>query len=100
MSFSKATDALLKSVNKVFGISATYTYLSSGLTSSIKGVFDNAFVEVNGIATKTPTFRIRLADLTAEPTDGDQILIGTVSYYIRLHEADSHGATILILERI
>lgn len=95
-----AFDSVFKIVNKVFGTSSTYTYLSSGLTYTIKGVFDNAYVEINGVSTRKPIFKIRLADLTATPVEGDTILISSVSYKIMDSQPDGVGTSILILEKV
>lgn len=100
MSFRNAQDALIKAAHKVFGEDVIYTYASDSSTSQIKGVFDNAFIEVNGVSTKKPVLRIRLDDLDAEPVEGDTISLNSVEYLVRDHEPDSYGSTTLILEKI
>ncbi len=99
MSFSRASDAVLKAVNSVFGTSATYTYSADDSTSTIKGVFDNAFVEIQGITSMKPIFKIRLADLDAEPVQGDTVLINSILYVVQDSQSDAHGGSTLILER-
>ena len=99
MSFTKATEALLNAVNKTFGTTATYTYASDSTTTEVKGVFNNDFVEVQGIVTRAPSFRMKLSDLTDEPTETDTITINSIIYVVREHQPDSHGATTIILER-
>lgn len=99
MSFSNASSALIKATNKVFGTSVVYTYLAGGPTSTITGVFDNAFVEVQGFNTLKPVFRIRLADLTADPVEGDTLSINSVGYTVMNSQPDSFGASTLILEK-
>lgn len=99
MSFKNAQDAVLKATNKVFGDDVIYTYASDSTTAEIKGVFDNAFIEINGISTKKPILRIRLADLAAEPADTDTATINSVVYIVRDHEPDNFGGTTLILEK-
>lgn len=100
MSFSRAIDAVFKTVNSVFGTSATYTYSAGGPTSTLKGVFDNAFVEINGVTSRKPIFKIRLADLTSSPVEGDTILINSVNYTVRDSQADGLGSSTLILEKV
>lgn len=99
MSFSKATEALLKAVSKVFGTSVTYTHVGDSSTSEIKAVFDYNFVEVNGVTTRRPTLRVRLADLAHAPTEGDTAEIGSDSFTIMDSQPDSFGESILILEK-
>lgn len=93
-------DPLISTINSVFGSDITYSYLDGSPDSAIKGVFDNAFVEVNGISTKKPVLRnVKLSDLSAEPVEGDTVTISSVEYTVREHEPDGHGTTILILEK-
>lgn len=99
MTFENAKLAMQKSINRVFGISCTYSY-SVGGTSTIKGVFDNAFVEINNVSTKKPILKILLSDLTNEPTEGDTVLINGSNYQILNAEDDSHGTSVLILEKL
>jgi hypothetical protein len=100
MSFQDSADALFKGLNKVFGTTATYTYASDSSTQELDGVFENGFIEVNGVITKTPLFKnVILDDLTDEPTDTDTLTINSVIYIVRSHEPDSHGSTTLILEK-
>ncbi len=100
MSFSNASSAVLKLVNRVMGIAVTYTYLESGETSEIKGVFDNAFVEILGVSTLKPILKIRLSDLDAEPLEGDTVSIDSVEYKVLDHQPDSHGASVIILQKV
>lgn len=94
-------DPLISTINSVFGSEATYSYLDGSPDSAIKGVFDNAFVEVNGVATKKPALKnVNLSDLSAEPVEGDTVTINSVGYTVMGHEPDGHGTTILILEKI
>jgi hypothetical protein len=100
MSFSSASDAVLKAVNTVFGSDVTYIYLDSGDTSEIKGVFDNAFVEIQGIAAVKPILKIRLADLDADPVEGDTVTIEETVYTVIASEPDGRGSSTLILQRL
>jgi hypothetical protein len=100
MSFSRATDALLKAVNSVFGTSVTYTYLDDEIEpSQIKGVFDNAFVQVGDVATRKPILKIRLGDLETDPVEGDTIEINSNTYIVKDQEPDGLGSCTLILEK-
>ena len=94
-------DSLFSSINSVFGSTVTYSYQDGSPDSEIKGVFDNGFVEVNGIESKRPVLKnVKLTDLTSkEPVEGDSVQINSISYMVRYHEPDSFGTTTLILER-
>lgn len=92
-------ESIIKTINSVFGTSVTYSYISGDPNSTLKGVFDNAFVEVNGVSTRKPILKIALIDLTSEPVEGDTLLIGSTSYTVQDHQPDSFGTTVLILEK-
>jgi hypothetical protein len=101
MSFSDSADALFKGINKVFGTPATYTYVSDSSTSEVKGVFENAFVEVNGVSDLKPVFKNLILDtLDFEPEEGDTIEINDVTYKVESHQPDGLGSTTLILNRV
>jgi hypothetical protein len=99
MGISRIFDSVINTVNSVWGTSVIYTYLVDSTTSTLKGVFDNAFIEVNGVTTKKPVLTIKLSDLDDEPVEGDTVLIGSVLYMVRDHQPDSFGSTTLILEK-
>ena len=99
MSFLKATEGLLKTVNAVFGTSATYTQLDGGVVTTIKGVFDHVYFETQHYNGRQSIFKITLADLPSEPGEGDTILIGSTLYQLIGHEPDAHGSTTLIIEK-
>lgn len=94
-----AFDSVFKTVNKVFGTEIEYSYLSGG-TSTIRGVFDNEFVEIDGVGSRKPILKnVRRSDLTANPVEGDTLDINGVSYTVVESQADSVGTLILILEK-
>lgn len=97
---SKSTfDAVFKTINKVFGPDRVYSYLSGG-TSTIKGVFDNEYVEIDGAGSRQPILKnVRRSELLADPVEGDTVDIDSVIYRVVLSQADTHGTLILILEK-
>lgn len=101
MSFEDTKDAMFDEINSVFGQDVIYTFIADSSTVTIRGVFENAFVEVDGISTKQPILRnVILEELGADPVEGDQVEIDSIDYVVRYHEPDSHGSTTLILEKI
>ncbi len=98
MSFKALGEQLVSLTNGVFGDSISYTP-SGGLPVSINGIFDNAFVDVEGIVSLKPVLRIDLSDLVGAPGKGDQVTIDTVVYSVSESRLDGHGGTTLILKR-
>lgn len=98
MSFDNAIKSVNKIVTKVMGKNVVYTYLSGG-TSDIRGVFDNAFVEVQGVSSLKPILKIRLEDLTQEPAEGDLVNVNSTDYLVLDSQQDSFGWAVLILEK-
>lgn len=103
MSFSKAFDSVLRTVNATFGSTATYTHIADGTTDTLKGVLDNAFVEIGGGFTQVnamrPVFRIRLADLSGAPQEGDTLTVNSNTYMVKENQDDAFGGSTLILEK-
>lgn len=99
MSFRLLEDAVLKAGNTAFGTDVTYTP-AVGSASSISGVFDNAYVEVQGVVSVKPTLRIRLSDLSASPGKGDSVTISAVSYRVLESREDGYGGSTLILQKV
>ena len=66
-------------------------------TTSIVGIFENQYVEVNGVQSLKPTF---LVNLTAVPNikRGNSITIDNVVYKFMFKQDDGTGMTMLILE--
>lgn len=98
MSFTKASAALQKSVNKIFGVTCVYNYLAGG-TTTFKAVFDNEFVQIQDVSSLKPILKIRLADLTATPVELDTVTVNTILYTVRDSQNDAHGNAVLILEK-
>ena len=84
-----------------FGTSATFTH--SGTSTTISGIFDNDFVEVDAgggvpFAMQQPRFMCRTADVTTAVED-DTLVISAVTYKIKVRQDDGTGMTNLILEK-
>lgn len=84
-----------------FGSAATYTP-DGGVASTVNGIFDNDFIEVDtgggvGFAMQQPRFLCRTADV-ASAAEGDAITISGISYTIRIVQDDGTGITTLVLE--
>lgn len=84
-----------------FGVAATYTP-AGGSSSTVNGVFDNDFVEVDTggsvtFAQQQATFMCRTADVSSA-AEGDAITISGENYIVRIVQPDGTGMTNLILE--
>jgi hypothetical protein len=98
MSFKTLTDSVVSLCNDVFGDEVTYT--ANWGDAVIKGIFDNAWVDIEGVALLKPTLRINLVDLEADPAKGDQVNIDEVDYKVIESRKDGHGGTTLILQKL
>lgn len=99
MSFKTLSATVIGAINNVLGEDITYTPNgSAGVT--IKGVFDNAYVDVDGVVSLKPTLRIKLDDLEDPPAKGDEVTIESVDYSVSESREDGHGGTTLILKKI
>jgi hypothetical protein len=79
-----------------FGVAASYE------GSTVNGIFDNDFIEVQtgagvGVALQQPRFSCRSADVLGI-VEGDIITISGNNYTVRIVQADGTGTTELILE--
>ena len=98
MVFDDIAQNVIDAVNTALGKDITYTP-SVGSPVSIKGIFDNQFVDIEGIVSVKPTLRISLADLASAPTKNDAVTISSVTYSILESRVDGFGGTTLILQK-
>jgi hypothetical protein len=99
MSFKTLEQQVVGLTNKVLGRDVTYTP-SGGSDVSIKGVFDNTWVDVEGVVSLKPILRIDLSDLEALPAKGDTVSIETVNYRVSESRLDGYGGSTLILKKV
>jgi hypothetical protein len=103
VSFSDLTDRAMKACRTTFGESVSYTP-AGGSVSTIQGIFSAESVVVEGglpVISKDPTLGIRKADLgdDFEPSQGDAVVIRTVSYVVTDFRDDGQGGVSLQLQR-
>ena len=84
-----------------FGTSATFTH--SGTSTTVSGIFDNDFVEVDAgggipFAMQQPRFLARTSDVSAAVEDDTLVISGT-TYKIKVVQPEGTGMTNLILEK-
>lgn len=98
MSFRDLENTVLGLCNEVMGTDVSYTPNGESPVS-IKGVFDNAYVDIEGIVSLKPILRINLSDLDSAPARLDTVEIDSVSYRILESREDAFGGSTLILQR-
>jgi len=102
MAVESATDRAIFVGVDDFGTAATYTP-SGGASSTVNGIFDNDFIEVDagggvGVALQQPRFHCRTADVSSA-SEGDALVVSGVNYTIRIVQDDGTGMTMMILEK-
>ena len=86
-----------------FATASSYTP-SGGSASTVNGIFDNEFFEVDpmtglGVVSAQPRFLCATADLPGAAAGGDAITISAVAYTVRVIQAEGTGVTTLVLEK-
>jgi len=86
-----------------FGSSATFTDVSAGTSSTVKGMFDKDSQEIIGmsdvgIIEDVPTFHCVTSDVSSAVFD-DTLLVSSVTYKIKKIEPDGTGMTKLTLSK-
>lgn len=66
--------------------------------ASVRGIFDNQYVDVLGLASRQPMFTLPTADAAAA-TQASVLIVEGVTYRVRSIEPDGTGVTVLMLER-
>jgi hypothetical protein len=99
MSFKTLGRTVVGLCNRVLGDEITYTP-SGDSAVTINAVFDNAWVEVEGVQSLKPILRIDLSDLENPPGKGDQATIESVNYRVEESRPDGFGGSTLILKKI
>lgn len=92
-------DSLLSITMATHGRDVDYTPYGGSLVT-IKGIFSNAFIQINDVSTLSPTLRINLSDLSADPTTSDSVSIDSTDYSIVDIHKDGIGGVTLILQEV
>lgn len=89
--------------NDEFADAATYSakvYASvhpSSKSTTVDGIFDKDYVEINGVESYSPVFDCATPDVS-DATHGAKLTINSVVYTVRGVQPDGTGMTRLILE--
>lgn len=103
MGFRDLVDGALKSIRTTLGETISYTP-GGGEAVEIKGVFSDDFLELDPatgvpVQTKRPNVLIRLADLEAEPEQGDELTARDEDYVVHEVQKDGEGGALLLLHK-
>ncbi len=99
MAFPKIEKQLVKATHKVLGREITYSLQPENIDLEIKGIFDSAFIEVNGVSSIHPILNLDLGLLPRYPSIKDEITIDTIVYRVLDPRQDGVGGCIIILKR-
>lgn len=97
--FKKLESTAVKIIQKVIGQTVTYNLNPENTSSDIKGVFNNAYIEVNGVTTTHPVLRINSADLSRRPSIKDTVEIDEVTYKVNEVREDGFGGYTLLVKQ-
>lgn len=101
MSFRDMAETMNGVMVNTVGEPATYIP-KTGASKPIECIFNLRSDELDPqlgvvVSSEKPTAGIRLSDLDSEPVKGDRISVRDVTYFVRTHEPDGLGGTLLIL---
>lgn len=105
MAVESAADRLAFLNTDEFAATATYTPAAGGGSTTVQGIFDNDFLQVDtpggesSVATLAPRFVCRTADLSGGGAFGDTLVISGTTYKARVIQPDGTGMTTLWLEK-
>lgn len=97
--FKKLESTVVKIANNVMGKTVTYNLNPESTSESIKGVFSNAYIEVNGVTTTHPILRVNSEDLERKPSIKDTVIIDSVTYKVNEVRDDGFGGYTLLVKR-
>ena len=86
-----------------FAVAGSYTLAAGGGAVTVNGIFDDAFAEVDTLASiavgsSAPQFQCRSVDLPAGAGDGDTLVLPAGTFKVRVVQGDGMGVTTLILD--
>lgn len=99
MGFRKTQKSVVKLTTKALGDYDTYHLLPEATDSEIKGIFDNAFLEVLGVQSTYPVYNVDLETIPRYPSVKDKLTIEGVLYKILEVRPDGIGGALLVLQK-
>lgn len=104
MGFSALLEQADAAVGQHLGSDVTYTS-GSGEEASVRGVFDAAYVLVDGggpgVSSCSPAVFLRLGDLPSDPQEDEpSVEVAGVSYRVKEAKPDGQGGVLLLLSEV
>jgi hypothetical protein len=99
MSFAESTVRLDEACLRVFGKDVTYLPQAGGQTT-IRVVFESTREPEDASPGVYAVLFVRLADLSAAPLRGDEIVIDGTTYKVFEIEADTSGSAVLRMRQV
>lgn len=100
MGFRKIEKNVVTITTRNLGDVITYQLNPETTELEIDGIFDNAFVEVNGVSSTHPQVNIDLRDLPRKPSVKDKVTVESVLYSVIEPRYDGIGGCLLILKKV
>ncbi len=97
--FSSTEETLLEQTTNLLGRDIEYTNIGNG-TTTIKGIYDNLYIEVEGVVTLKPTVRINPSDLPFSIRKGDTLVVASTDYTVLESRKEVGGGALLILQKV
>lgn len=92
MSFAASLDRINRACERTFGESCTLA------GSAITGIYQAPFMESFGVASLSPTFKTRTANLPAVPNGLTLVVPNAGTFTVQSHQPDGTGWSTLTLE--
>ena len=100
MAFPRLEKLVVKISTFTLGGPVTYSLLPEAIDLVFRGIFDNAFMEVNGVSSTYPIINVDLAKLPRYPSIKDRVTKDLVQYKIIDVRQDGIGGAILVLHKM
>jgi len=82
-------------------VDATYTAKQyahdSSQSTTVPGIFDNEYIEINDVSSSRPIFMFESSKITS-PVRGDKLTINSIVYTVKEIQPDGTGVTTFVLE--
>lgn len=99
MGFRKTQKNVVKVSTKALGDYDTYHLLPEATDFEIKGIFDNAFIEIQGVCSTYPVYNVDLETIPRAPSVKDKLTIEGVLYKVLEIRSDGIGGSLLVLQK-
>ena len=105
MAWDSIADLATVACRDLYGSTATYTPISTGVAETLVAVLDRLPESVpvpgdDALSTQLPRLDVRLADLTVAPARGDTVAVGGSTWEVHDVRLDGRGSALLGLVEV